>query len=728
MVDTLQKIEVAPNSKVSKELPIWNVPITLNDGSTVELEMESDVEPTQSDVFNMLEQKYNEDPQSDLGKLHQMTLGEGFSYTTPGNADDASMFKLSNEDGNKKVDYNSNKELVRNIVNTFTLEFGDELEAGVRSLVSDRSYDDIVNQLRAQQSQYRLDKPGEAIIASILTGVVTGTGALKLLQKSPAAYKWFLGAKDAPLGKRILAMMRGGGTTGAVTGLGAASEDDSLAGSTAMYSGAGAIIPAVLIGGGAGVKKSVGMINNILKNTGIKEGNPDKEAFEYIASTLANQGKTPEEIQSKLLEVKKLGVNDPQFAELTSGFKQLSKQALNVPSASNDLIEEAVGQRKTDMTDILQQSIVKKMNLKGSNFTDDYASELAEKQALKARELYPEAESKTIPKSAFDTTVNGKPYNYLESDLAKDAYNRYRTEASKRLSPEKLPTYEELMKMEEIPTYFLTKIKRGIRRIVDDQVDTTTGKFKTDYGPQLKQDLKKFDDIIRTNNTQYAEANDKFADYAKMKDIYQKGFDYQKMNTREFENYLKQLDPDQKEAFKVGILNKISDIAETMPENADFTQRVFKNKRMKDAFKNVFDDEKSYKEFTDLVDFAHSRKKTTQTLFGGSPTQPLQVQKDVFDQIAEKGPTGIISTLKEVTGMSPAVAENVKRILVNATPEEQKAIIKSLLDSQNKYKTKKVVSDYSKAAIKGQARVFPTAFEGLLSGPPEEKEEFRGIL
>lgn len=716
MVDVVNKIKT------------WTVDVNLNDGSTVQLDMDSDVEPTQSDVFNMLEQKYIEDPESDLGKLHQMTLGEEFSYTTPENADDASMFRLSNEDGSKKVDYNVNKERVRNIVNTFTLEFGDELEAGVRSLVSDRSYDDIVNQLRAQQSQYRLDKPAEAIIASILTGVATGTGALKLLQKSPVAYKWFLGAKDAPVGKRILAMMRGGGTTGAVTGLGAAEEDDSLVGSAAMYGGAGATIPALLIGGGAGVKKGLGMINNILKNTGIKEGNPDKEAFEYIASTLANQGKTPEEIQSKLLEVKKLGVNDPQFAELTSGFRQLSKQAFNVPSASNDLIEDVIGQRKTDMTDILQQSIVKKMNLKGSNFTDDYASELAEKQAIKARELYPEAESKTVAKSAFDTTIDGKPYNYLDSDLAKDAYNRYRTEASKRLSPEQLPTYEELMQMEEIPTYFLTKIKRGIRRIVDDQVDTTTGKFKTDYGPQLKQDLKKFDDIIRKNNPQYAEANDKFADYAKMKDIHKQGYEYQRMSAGEFERYLKKLDPDQKEAFKVGILNKIGEVAETMPENADFTQRVFKNKRMKDAFKNVFDDDKSYKEFTDLVDFAQQRKKTAQTLVGGSPTQPLTVQKDVFDQLAEKGPTGIIATLKEVTGMSPAVAENIKRVLVNATPEEQRAIIKSLLESQKKYQTNKIISDYAKAAVKGQSRVFPTAFEGLLSGPPEKKDEFRGIL
>lgn len=712
-----------------EKMNIYEFPIELQDGSTVKLQLPATDEPSQQDVYNYLQEEYRKDPTSELGKLHEITMGERFQYQeTP---DDAASFQLSNEDGSKKTKYDVNNERLRNVLNTVTFEYGDELEAFARSTFGDADYDKTVEQLRKQQGQYRIDKPAEAILTSIATGLVTGTAAVKLLQKSPMAYNFILGNPEAPMAKRILQQARTGAVFGGVTGSGAAEDTKSIPGTAAYYAGAGAVIPSVLIGGGVATGKIKDMIGNALRNSGIKEGDPQKEAFEYIASTLANQGKTAQQIEEEIARAKKLGIDDYQIGEMTTGTRQLSKQAFTVPSQSNDLIEDVLGQRKDDMTNIIENSIIKKLKINQVDFDDQYVFQLSQKQANKARSAYPEAESKTINKSAFQTDIGGgKKINMLDTQLAKEAYERYRSESMKRLRPEEIPTYDELMKLDEIPTEFLVKIKRGIRSLVDDQVDTTTGKFKGKYGAQLNQDLKDFDEVIRKNNPQYAKANDEFADSQKLQDIYEKGFDYQKLRSGEFERYVKSLDDDQLEAFKIGLANKIKDLAETAGSQ-DFANKVFKNDRLKKALKNIFKDDKEYAEFNELIELAGKRKKTAQELLGGSKTQPLTKQAEIFDQITEKGGiSAVLNFLKQNLGMPPAVAENIKKQLINASPAEQKAIIKTIIENQKKAARNEQLKKFAKGGAISQSKNVPQVTEGLLFGQGDRETDnpFQGIL
>ena len=714
---------------IEEKMDTYQVPIDLPDGSKIKIELEATGEPTQDDVYRFLQTEYEKDPTSELGKLHEISLGERFKYQeTP---DDAAQFKLSNEDGTKRTEYDVNDERLRNVLNTVTFEYGDELEAFARSKFGDADYDKTVEQLRKQQGQYRIDKPAEAILTSIATGLVTGTAAVKLLQKSPMAYNFILGNPNAPLAKRILQQSRTGAIAGGITGSGAAEDTEAIPGTAAYYAGMGSVIPSVLIGGGAATGKIKQMISNVLRNSGIKEGDPKKEAFEYIASTLANQGKTAQQIEEEIARAKKLGVDDYQIGEMTSGTRQLSKQAFTVPSESNDIIEDVLGQRKDDMTNIIENSIIKKLKINKADFDDQYVFDLSQRQANKARQVYPEAESKTINRSAFQTDIGGgKKINMLDTDLAKQAYNRYRSEAMQRLRPEQIPTYEELMKMDEIPTEFLVKIKRGIRSLVDDQVDTTTGKYKSQYGKQLNNDLKDFDEVIRKNNPQYAKANDEFADSQKLKEIYEQGFDYQKLRSGEFERYVKSLDDDQLEAFKIGLANKIKDLAETAGTQ-DFANKVFKNERLKKALKNIFKDDKEYAEFNELIELAGKRKKTAQQLLGGSQTQPLTKQSEIFEQITEKGGINtVLNFLKQNFGMPPAVAENIKKQLINASPAEQKAIIKSIIENQKKAARNEQIKKFAKGGAISQAKNAPQITEGLLfgQGDRETEDPFAGIL
>ena len=82
------------------------------------------------------------------------------------------------------VDYDKNTERLRTAAQGLTLGFGDEIEAGVRSIGSDDSYETIRDRIRGRLNQYSSDNPAEALgieMASslVIPGGVARTAAVK---------------------------------------------------------------------------------------------------------------------------------------------------------------------------------------------------------------------------------------------------------------------------------------------------------------------------------------------------------------------------------------------------------------------------------------------------------------------------------------------------------------------------------------------------------------------
>ena len=86
--------------------------------------------------------------------------------------------------------------LARAIGQGVTFGFGDELEAGVRSLIGDRSYDEEVGDIRKSISEFRDTNPiaayGSEIVGSIPTGVGLAGLALRGGLKGAAKIGAFL--------------------------------------------------------------------------------------------------------------------------------------------------------------------------------------------------------------------------------------------------------------------------------------------------------------------------------------------------------------------------------------------------------------------------------------------------------------------------------------------------------------------------------------------------------
>ena len=141
------------------------------------------------------------------------------------------------------VDYSKGAERARQALGQgLALGFGDEIEAGVRSLGSDDSYEEIRDRLRAQNKAYRTENPKEALGLELGGSLLTGVGGL-------TRFGLAKGAKTG-LGKVMATNAGLGGTYGLGT-----SESDTLAGQ-AGDAGVGATIGGV----GAGALHGVGRL------------------------------------------------------------------------------------------------------------------------------------------------------------------------------------------------------------------------------------------------------------------------------------------------------------------------------------------------------------------------------------------------------------------------------------------------------------------------------------
>ena len=139
------------------------------------------------------------------------------------------------------VDYSKGAERTRQALGQgLALGFGDEIEAGIRSLGSDDSYEEIRDRLRAKNKAYRTDNPKEALGLELGGSLLTGIGGLTR----------FGLAKGAKTG--IGTAMGTNAGLGGTYGLGT-SESDTLAGQAGDV-GVGATIGGV----GAGAMQGIG--------------------------------------------------------------------------------------------------------------------------------------------------------------------------------------------------------------------------------------------------------------------------------------------------------------------------------------------------------------------------------------------------------------------------------------------------------------------------------------
>ena len=547
----------------------------------------------------------------------------------------------------------------------------DELEAALRTgAISGPEYERQRDQLRAQQQQFGMDMPIVKTGLEIGGSLVVPFGAAKQVTRlAPATQAAITGTTTAGQVGRTAAV---GAGTGALSGYGFAEKDAaSEAGLGGVFGGLlGGSVPIAVKGAGT-------LIKNVLNSAGI--GDQETAASKMLASYLQKDNLTPAEAQQALDELRRIGVPNPVIADLGKSLSDLAYSAYVVQSKAKGGTESFLLGRMVDQPNEIVRGLVEKAGLAKNVNGFEYLEALTTNQARLASQSYPEAYSRAI---------NAVPFRkYVDRPVFEKAYE----EAVKRAGVfgQTLPDLSAIRNAQSVPTDILHQIKIGLDRVVDAETDKVTGKM-TGYGGDVVKVKNEFNDLIKSLNPEYAKANAEFADAERIKNAFKMGEDYQKLDPKEAASKIKKLNPDEKEAFRLGVMADVNNRLGNF-KGGDFTKQIFKSDNQKLLLRNAFPDQESYTEFSQFVKGLGQQSATSKRILGGSRTaENLSVQEDAnfLGGLAQAAasPDPVTSALKvggqaflsRARGISGETSEALQKRLFSVDRIEQTAILNEL--------------------------------------------------
>jgi len=558
-----------------------------------------------------------------------------------------------------------------------TLGFGDEIEAGIRAPFSDRSYREIRDDIRSNITGFRNENPGTSLALEVGGGFVLPFGALKVAGTAGrAAMTGRTGMETMKQGAAI------GAATGAAAGAGGALELADVPWDAATGGAVGAPLGAAAP---VAINTTAGFVRRVYDALGL--GGKQRAvtfAERKMIEALQRDGLTPEQAALRLKEGRDLGVSDMLIADMGPNTQGLAYSATSIPNRARGAVEGRLYGRAQDEASNIAAQVQRRAGLSDNQLLGtSYIDDLAERQSRAARAAYPEA---------YKISVDANPFRpYVGRDIVERAYEQARRLAD--VDGVALPDFAAIKNAQSIPTEVMHQLKRGLDQIVARETDAITGKM-TPFGGAVSKLTKEINDKLKELNPLYARANREFADSQRLQGSYKDGLDYLRMSEADMVKKLKAMNPGEREAFRVGLVSKVQERANTLDDSVDFTKAVFGSPKKRSALRYAFDNEDQFKAFTNVIDMQRSMRQTNNRVLGGSPTASRLTQMDD----AARDPTTMLNMARNLAqgnigaaalgmtrnlgarsgGMNEMSAEMLARRMFSAQPGRQQQILNEL--------------------------------------------------
>jgi hypothetical protein len=577
---------------------------------------------------------------------------------------------LSRTVGMSGIPYSGAAEALRSVGQGLTFGTLDEIEAAVRTgSISGPEYERQRNLLREQQKQFGYDMPITKTGLEIGGSLILPFGAAKAVGRLAPATQELITGTTLP-GQAVRAA--GVGTaTGAASGYGFAEKDAGAATAIGGVFGGvlGAGVPLVVSGAGT-------LIKNVLNSAGI--GNQETATSRMLASYLKKDDLTATEAQQALDELRRIGVPNPVIADLGKSLNDLAYSAYVVQSKAKGGTQQFLESRMIDQPKEIVKGLVEKAGL-GKNVNGfEYLEALTANQKKLASQAYPDA---------YRLAIDAAPFRqYVDRPVFQKAYE----EAVKRAGVygETLPPLSAIRNAQSVPTDILHQMKIGLDRIIDAETDPLTKKI-SGYGGDVSKVKTEFNDLIKSLNPDYKKANAEFADAEAIKKAFNMGEGYQKLDPAEAASKIRKLNPDEKEAFRLGVMADVNNRLGNF-KGGDFSKQIFASENQKLLLRNAFPDQATYTEFSQYVKSLGDQSKTKQRVLGGSRTDEnaaVRGDANLLGSLAQSAATGdVLSMLRaggsaflsRAKGISSETSDALQKRLFTVDPIEQRAILSEL--------------------------------------------------
>ena len=556
-------------------------------------------------------------------------------------------------------------------VQGLTLGFGEEIEAAARSLFSDRSYDEIRDDLRGDLNEFRDKRPVEAFGLELLGGLVLPGGAFGA---------GIRGAKTA--GQLLKRTVLGGGAGGAIAGQGFSDAElgsDQNIFDTAIGAGIGAAT-------GVAVPVASDLGRRVLR--AVREPNPQLAATRAIQQRIDDAGKTPDEVMAELDEMRASGLPEPIIADTDDVLRTGAAIAAARPNPERQVARDFLQRRQADEGELFEGEVARRADVDFDS-SKDYLEELQKRQKAQAQIDYGQAEPQMLPRSEFDS--------FLENNYVKQAFRRAKDEQQARILEAEaeggeglfpgealLTTFEDFKKLPELSTATLQQLKFGL-----DSVYRGIGQKDASRKPTVRKITDAFNQKIGSLNEDFRIANANYASFGALEDAIELGRKAFSDSSRKSVEAFQKLKPNEKAAFRQGLLTEIFERTANARNNRDITS-IFGSRQKQKVLRTLFDEPESFDAIMKLAENIGRQRATKARITGGSPTAPLQIERQAVEEglsdIALSAATGgnmdVLRTILRAGqgrgSFDSPTAANVLRGLTTPDPQEQRALLNQI--------------------------------------------------
>lgn len=588
-----------------------------------------------------------------------------------------------------------------------SLGFGDEFEAGIKTLINKKPYEQNLGAIQFSKQEFEAERPiasaGAEVLGSLPTAILGGQGTLATLARvAPKAVK--AGAAVSPSLRSLGATTAGGTITGGIVGAGQGEEGSRLQ-SAKTGAQLGMLLSPLALAGqkvvGSMVSKTADVtgltdatqrvvdatkntpvVKNITGKTaeffGLTDDAIQRRADTKIIQALQRDKLTVDQVKNAMDTIRKSGYKPETIMEFGGdATKRLGEVVSMYPSASS-VATKMVEERKAGAPERILTDFQKAFN------TNADALNIAD-NLIKQREQL----SSPLYKTAYEknAVIQGDELDkFMKLPKFQDAYKKAQNLAE--YDGKTLPDLAETGNVFNLET--ANYVKRGLDDVIYlgkiPSSEKGLGKDELNKLKDKKNEYLRFVDSLAP--AEYKQARNQYSGSTSMIEALEEGRNFFNLEARELKKVYENLNPSEKDAFAIGAYDAIKGKINTGADGVDQVRRTFGSPEKRDQIKVLIGDDA----FTTLESQLAREKAIRGTdvkLAGGSPTQPRATAQADFEggtelvpQMANKGILrGATDYLiRSTTGTGSRTAEQLAPDLFSINPDVQANMLNRLLN------------------------------------------------
>ena len=611
--------------------------------------------------------------------------------------------------------------------------WGDELEARLRTLSGDETYEEELAAINESYNQYSAENPGASLTGEIVGGFIPTAAALiatpftggaaapvaaasgartvgaltNIANKASQAYKGTVGRNAVTTGTTT------GLTTGAITGAGMAPPDNRSL-DAIISGGLGGAIGFALPMGGRGAAAIFGFIRDRLQQSGQYV---DDLVLKKVYDAVGANGGTPQDVLNMISRDAELGV-PTTVANVNEKTRRLA-DSLN--TAGRGDVPEIIQDKLVDVQSSARDRVIKQTtDALGEGKFYDQQDALINNLRAGANTAYDEAYQ-------FGKVDDPRILNLLKNNPNfKEAFKRAQAIAQNEADADilaggdgsafKLVPYEIVKKRGKLSMNMLPDVRTldYIKRGLDDLI--RKGFDGTGMAPAQANSLKKLknefvnvlDEVTEVDGVSaYANARKVYAGDMEVIEALDNGFkNFGKMAPEEVSKAFENMSEGEAQAFLTGASRNLLDKLTKPSNNANYAQRIIGSPDMRKKIQMLFP--AAGEEGLALYEAALLREaqlfKEIGRITGGSPTAQREAGKAAIGEGSTAGDvmadavstTGLTSALVQMVSkvirqstLPATTQERMARMLMSDNPEDVAIVVQALED----FGTRKIPKD-----------------------------------